>query len=220
MIARLKPGVTIAIAQQRIDALNRHNVENAGKLRKLLENARFATVVHGLKDQLVGDVRPTLYLLQCAVAFVLLIGCVNVANLMLVRSSIRMKELAIRYSLGAGRGRLAGQLLIEAMALAIIGGVFGVITGMAGVRLLALIGTGELPRGESHSNGRRGTGLQRRRGSLDRTGLRQLYRSTTWSGAISTPSSAPPSGPAPPKSGRCGRAPRWSCARCRWPLSC
>ncbi len=149
MVARLKPGVTIALVQQHIDALNRHHVENAGKLRKLLENARFATVVQGFKEQLVGDVRPTLYLLQCAVAFVLLIGCVNVANLMLVRSNIRMKELAIRYSLGAGRGRLAGQLLIEAMALAIIGGVFGVITGMAGVRLLAMIGTGELPRGES-----------------------------------------------------------------------
>ena len=116
-------------------------------MRKLLENARFGTVVHGLKEQLVGDVRPTLYLLQCAVAFVLLIGCVNVANLMLVRSNIRMKELAIRYSLGAGRGRLAGQLLIEAMALASIGGVFGVVTGMAGVRLLALIGTSDLPRG-------------------------------------------------------------------------
>jgi predicted permease len=91
----------------------------------------------------------TLYLLQCAVAFVLLVGCVNVANLMLVRSNIRMKELAIRYSLGAGRGRLAGQLLIEAMALASIGGVFGVLTGMAGVRLLALIGTADLPRGQS-----------------------------------------------------------------------
>ena len=80
----------------------------------------------------MGDVRPTLYLLQCAVAFVLLIDCVNVANLMLVRSNIRMKELAIRYSLGAGRGRLAGQLLIEALALASIGGVFGVLTKMAG----------------------------------------------------------------------------------------
>ena len=143
MVARLKPGVTMAVAQQRIDALNRHSMENAGKMRKLLENARFGTVVHGLKEQLVGDIRPTLYLLQCAVAFVLLIGCVNVANLMLVRSNIRMKELAIRYSLGAGRGRLAGQLLIEAMALASIGGVFGVVTGMAGVRLLALIGTSD-----------------------------------------------------------------------------
>ena len=98
-------------------------------MRKLLENARFGTVVRGLKEELVGDIRPTLYLLQCAVAFVLLIGCVNVANLMLVRSNIRMKELAIRYSLGAGRGRLAGQLLIEAMALAAIGGVFGVADG-------------------------------------------------------------------------------------------
>jgi predicted permease len=122
-------------------------LENSGKFRKLLENARFGTVVQGLKEQLVGDVRPTLYLLQCAVAFVLLIGCVNVANLMLVRSNIRMKELAIRYSLGAGRARLAGQLLVEAMALASVGGIFGVLTGMAGVRLLALIGTSELPRG-------------------------------------------------------------------------
>jgi predicted permease len=60
-----------------------------------------------------------------------------------------MKELAIRYSLGAGRGSLAGQLLIEAMALASIGGVFGVLTGIAGVRLLALIGTADLPRGQS-----------------------------------------------------------------------
>jgi predicted permease len=149
MVARLKPGVAIAVAQQHIDALNRHSVENSGRMRKLLENARFGTTVQGLKEELVGDVRPTLYLLQCAVAFVLLIGCVNVANLMLVRSNIRMKELAIRYSLGAGRGRLAGQLLIEAMALASVGGVFGVLTGMAGVRLLALIGTADLPRGQS-----------------------------------------------------------------------
>jgi predicted permease len=148
MIARLKPGVSMAVAQQHIDALNRHSLENAGKMRKLLENARFGTVVQGFKEQLVDDVRPTLYLLQCAVAFVLLIGCVNVANLMLVRSNIRMKELAIRYSLGAGRRRLAGQLLIEAIALAAVGGVFGVFTGMVGVRLLAMIGTGELPRGD------------------------------------------------------------------------
>jgi predicted permease len=154
MVARLQPGVTVALAQQRIDALNRHYLENAGKMRKLLENARFATNVHGMKDELVGDVRPTLYLLQCAVAFVLLIGCVNVANLMLVRSSIRMKELAIRYSLGAGRARLAMQLLIEAMALAAIGGIFGVFTGAFGIRLLEFLGTGDLPRGAAiHMNG-------------------------------------------------------------------
>src|SRR5207344_2485859 len=138
MVARLGKGVTLQVAQQHIDALNRQSIENAGKLRKLLENARFGTMVEGLKEKLVGDVRPTLYLLQCAVAFVLLIGCVNVANLMLVRSSIRMKELAIRYSLGAGRARLAMQLLIEAMALAAIGGIFGLFVGAAGIRLLEL----------------------------------------------------------------------------------
>jgi predicted permease len=149
MVARLQPGATPASARRRIDALNRHNIENSGKLRKILEAARFATTVTGLKDELVGDVRPTLILLQCAVAFVLLIGCVNVANLMLVRSSIRMKELAIRYSLGAGRARLSIQLLIEAMALAAIGGICGVLTGAAGIRLLELVGTADLPRGTS-----------------------------------------------------------------------
>jgi predicted permease len=147
MIARLRRGATVVAAQQRIDALNRHNVEIAGPMRKILQNARFSTVVTGLKDQMVGDVRPILYLLQCAVAFVLLIGCVNVANLMLVRSNIRMKELAIRYSLGAGRARLSAQLLIESMTLAAIGGLFGLLTGAAGIRLLELVGTGDLPRG-------------------------------------------------------------------------
>ena len=93
-------------------------------------------VVTGLKEQMTADVRPLLLLLECAVGFVLLIGCVNVANLMLVRSNVRMKELAIRHSLGAGRTRLAVQLLIESLALALAGGGLGVLTGLAGVRWL------------------------------------------------------------------------------------
>ena len=149
LLARLAPGVTVAMAQQRVDALNRYNTEHAGRLRTLLENARFASVVKGLKEEMTGDVRPILFLLECAVGFVLLIGCVNVANLMLVRSNVRMKELAIRHSLGAGRARLAGQLLIESLALAMAGGGLGVVTGMAGVRLLARLGTEALPRGET-----------------------------------------------------------------------
>jgi predicted permease len=147
MIARLKPGVTLSNARERIDALNKFQVERAGKLRKLLEAARFGTVVLGLKDLMVRDVRPTLYLLQAAVAFVLLIGCVNVANLMLVRSNIRMKELAIRFSLGAGRLRLGAQLLTESVTLAALGGLLGILTGYAGVRLLSYLGTKDLPRG-------------------------------------------------------------------------
>jgi len=148
MFVRLKPGVSIATAQQHIDALNRYNTEHS-KLRKLLENARFGSIVRAAKEDLTADVRPMLVLLECAVAFVLLIGCVNVANLMLVRSNVRMKELAIRHSLGAGRARLAVQLLVESLALALLGGACGVVTGLAGVRLLSLLGADALPRGET-----------------------------------------------------------------------
>jgi predicted permease len=149
LMARLARGVTIATAQQRVDALNRYNTEHMGRLRTLLENARFASVVRGMKDQMTEDVRPILYLLESAVGFVLLIGCVNVANLMLVRSNVRMKEIAIRHSLGAGRARLAQQLLVESLALAAMGGAFGVLIGVGGVRMLAALGAAQLPRGES-----------------------------------------------------------------------
>jgi predicted permease len=147
MIARLRPGVTIAAAQRRIDVLNKFQVERAGKLRTLLENARFGSVVRGLKDEMVKSIKPTLYLLQAAVLLVLLIGCVNVANLMLVRSNIRMKELAIRHSLGAARGRLARQLLTESVTLAGLGGLLGIALAYGGVRVLAVLGAQQLPRG-------------------------------------------------------------------------
>lgn len=147
MMARLKPGVTIGAAQRRIDVLNKFQIERSGKLRKLLENARFGSVVRGLKDSMVHEIKPTLYLLQAAVIFVLLIGCVNVANLMLVRSNIRMKELAIRHSLGAARGRLARQLLTESVTLAALGGALGIVLAYGGVRVLAMPGAQELPRG-------------------------------------------------------------------------
>jgi len=121
MIARLKPGVNLAQARERIDDLNRRNLELIPQARQLLINARFATKVVGMKDEMVRDIRPTLYLLQVAVAVVLLIGCVNLANLMLVRSNVRMKEMAIRYSLGAGRLRIVRQLLTESVLLAFLG---------------------------------------------------------------------------------------------------
>jgi predicted permease len=149
MIARLRPGVTTAYAQQRLDALNRENLERFPKYRSLLENARFGTRVAGLQDELVRDIRPTLYLLQAAVGVVLLIGCVNLANLLLVRSSLRMRELAIRYSLGAGRWRLGRQLLTESVLLSAVGGLVGVAVAYGGVRFLGTIGARELPRGNA-----------------------------------------------------------------------
>ncbi|HVP45474.1 MAG TPA: ABC transporter permease [Bryobacteraceae bacterium] len=154
MVARLKPGVTVAYAQRRIDAINKHNIERFPKFRKLLEDAGFCSRVVGLKDELVKSIRATLYLLQAAVAFVLFIGCVNVANLMLVRSSIRMKEMAIRFSLGAGRWRLARQLLTESVTVAVLGGSLGLLVGLAGIRLLAYLGAKDLPRGHDlHMDG-------------------------------------------------------------------
>ncbi|MBI2680716.1 MAG: ABC transporter permease [Candidatus Solibacter usitatus] len=149
MYARLKSGVTVEQAQQRIDALNKANLDRFPKYRQLLEDARFGTKVVGLQDLIIRDVRPTLYLLQAAVVFVLLIGCVNVANLMLVRSNIRMKEMAIRFSLGAGRWRLARQLLTESVTIAALGGLLGLGVGSAGLSLLMYLGAKDLPRGEN-----------------------------------------------------------------------
>lgn len=147
MTARLRPGVTVTQAQQRIDALNRENLERFPKYRSLLINARFATRVVSLKDELVRDIRPTLYLLQAAVGIVLLVGCVNLANLLLVRSNVRLKELAVRFSLGAGRWRLARQLLTESVVLSVLGGALGIAVAYGGVRLLTGLGAAELPRG-------------------------------------------------------------------------
>jgi predicted permease len=147
MIARLKPAVSIQYAQQRIDTLNKSLEDKFPALRQLIIDAKFRTVITGMKDEMVQDVKPTLYLLQGAVSFVLLIGCVNIANLLLVRSNVRMKELAIRFSLGAGRWRLGRQLLIESVTLSTLGGLLGVFAGWGGVRLLTYLGSKDLPRG-------------------------------------------------------------------------
>src|SRR6185436_2129714 len=93
-VARLKAGSTVEQARQQIDALNARNLDRFPQLKQILINAGFHTVVVPLQDFLVQDLRGTLYLLWGGVVFVLLVGAVNVTNLMLVRSSARMKELA------------------------------------------------------------------------------------------------------------------------------
>jgi predicted permease len=147
MLARLKPGVTLESARQRLEALDRANLDRLPQLKQLLIDARYHTEIRYTRDVLVKDVRPILYLLEGAVVFVLLIGCVNVANLLLVRSNVRMREWAIRFSLGAPRVRLARQLLTENLVLAAAGGVLGALAGAGGIRLLAMLGTDKLPRG-------------------------------------------------------------------------
>jgi len=146
-VGRLKPGATLAQAQAQVDALNAANLERFPKYRELLINAGFRTQVVGLQDHLVRFVKPTLYLLWGGALFVLLIGCVNVANLALVRARSRLKELATRLALGAGRGQVARQLIAESLALTLVAAGAGLLLAMAALRALAALDLQGLPFG-------------------------------------------------------------------------
>jgi putative ABC transport system permease protein len=99
-----------------------------------------------LHDQVVGRIRPALLTLFAAVALTVLIACANVANLMLVRASVRQKELAIRGALGAGRARLMGQMLVESLVLAVAGGAVGVALAWLSIRPIQALSAGSIPR--------------------------------------------------------------------------
>ena len=146
-VGRLKPGATVEQARQQVDALNARNLDRFPELKQILINAGFHTVVVPLQAYLVRELRGTLYLLWGGVAFVLLIGIVNITNLMLVRSTARMRELATRHALGAGLGRIARQLLTEAVLLTLLGGAGGLLFGFAGIRALARYGLAQTPQG-------------------------------------------------------------------------
>ena len=136
MIARLAPGASLEQAQQQIDAIHEANKERFPQAKEFWESSGFGGMVVDYREELYGDLRPTLFLLQAVVAFVLLIACANVANLMLSRLQARQKELALRASLGASRLRMASQLLTEGLALSLVGGLLGIWLGWLGVRLL------------------------------------------------------------------------------------
>src|SRR5208283_1058336 len=133
-VARLKPGVTVAQAQVEIDVIalgmeQAYPESNKGVKERVIS----------LRDTLYQSARDMLYLLMGAVGFVLLIGCVNVANLMLSRMESRRKEYSVRASLGAGRRRLIQQMLAESGLLTFIGGSLGVLLSFWGTRLMRAI---------------------------------------------------------------------------------
>lgn len=133
-IGRLKPGVTLEQARQDLTRI-------ASNLEQQFPNSNKGWSVNlvGMQDYAVGSVRTALLVLLGAVGFVLLIACVNVANLLLARSATRQKEMSIRTALGAARIRIIRQLLVESLILSILGGVAGLLIAIWGLRsLLAL----------------------------------------------------------------------------------
>jgi predicted permease len=148
MIARLNPGATVEQATSQYEALDLANMELVPiQLRQIIADTGYHTQVHLLKDDLVREIRPGLWMLWGGVLFVLLIGWVNIANLLLGMANGRIKELSTRYALGAGRSRVARQLLTESILLAVIGGLLGIIFGVWGLSLLSILGAADIPRG-------------------------------------------------------------------------
>jgi putative ABC transport system permease protein len=144
VVARLRPGVSLEQARADMQAVAERMIEqNPGyPYRKY----NFGIIVKPLAEEMVGDVRGTLWLLMGAVTLVLLIACTNVANLLLVQASTRGSELAIRLALGANRRRLVAQLITESILLAGFGGLAGLLLGHWGTTALARLAAGELPR--------------------------------------------------------------------------
>ena len=133
VVARLRPGATVAATTVELNAINERVLAGLN-LKRLLGDAHAQVFL--LHDHEVGDVRPALLVLLGAVGFVLLIACANVANLQLARAAAREREVAIRGALGAGRWRLAKLLLTESSALALAGGVAGLLLAAWAIRLI------------------------------------------------------------------------------------
>jgi putative ABC transport system permease protein len=146
MLARMRPGVTLQAAQASVTAASKHLEETIHPYRGPNgEDPGYQASVISLHDQLLGGYRTGTIILLSAVALVLLIACVNVANLLLVRATGREKEIAVRRALGASGARLVRQWMTEAGLLAMLGGAAGLLMSRWGVSLLRALGPTDLP---------------------------------------------------------------------------
>ena len=154
-VARLKPGISLEQANADVGRMlpiaSKQFPPPTGYSTSMFDDARIGPNLRFLKDDLVGDIGNTLWVLMGTVGIVLLIACANVANLLLVRADGRQQELAIRAALGAGWGRIARELLLESVLLGVAGGALGLGLAYGALRVLAASGLAHLPRIENIS---------------------------------------------------------------------
>src|SRR5205807_1981381 len=145
------PGVSPAQAQGELQSLVQYYDEHRVPKTHSFSIKNHTLVSYPLQSEVVASVRPALLVLLGAVAFVLLIASVNVANLLLARAEARRREIAIRGALGAGLPRLARQFITEGVLLALFGAILGLALSYAGVRLVQLTNAGGIPRADEIS---------------------------------------------------------------------
>jgi predicted permease len=147
-IGRLEPDATIASANADVERMVPLAVERfpGGVTQTMLDQAHFAAAVRPLEQDVVGNVGNVLWVLLGTVAIVLLIACANVANLFIVRAEGRQREMAVRTAMGAGRGHVTAQLLMESVLLGVVGGAIGLVLAWGGLKLLVALGPESLPR--------------------------------------------------------------------------
>ena len=145
MIARLAPNATIDQLNQQMRIIVQRTMDRLPARAVFMRSSGFSGYAVSLRDELVGDVKTALYILQAGVLLVLLIACANVANLLLMRATGRYRELAIRTTLGAGQWRLARQMLTEALVLSAAGALGGLAVGVAGLRALIALSSRQMP---------------------------------------------------------------------------
>ncbi|HKE29116.1 MAG TPA: ABC transporter permease [Bryobacteraceae bacterium] len=148
VLARLRPGITMAPARAEMSRYVVHISRTISPMQHRFDPVEHPIVLEGFQDEIVRSVRPAMLVLLGAVGFVLLIACVNVANLLLARSEGRRREIAVRASIGASAARLLRQFVTEGIILSAAGAALGLLLAEGGLRILAATGAGSIPRSE------------------------------------------------------------------------